>query len=267
MDDNLKTLLPLLRSHVYRLLAQGFLYPQEPLLGLAQQRDKWVAIGEELEELTAPNGAAGNGDFVILNNKSRVALSERLAAVVDALRGMELPALRHEYESTFGHVVSKDCPPYETNYGRAHIFMQAQQLSDIAAFYRAFFMDVSDTVQERADHIGIELEFMHFLTYKEAYARQHHGEEQGQICVDAQQKFLREHLGRWAPVLARMIRRRTKQGVYSALAALLEDFLAVDCRTLGVRPLAVGEKDVHIGAFELDNEACAGCEWAASVEG
>jgi DMSO reductase family type II enzyme chaperone len=265
MDDNLKVLIPLLRSHVYRLLAQGFLYPQESLMELAQQREKWVAIGEELDELTAPNGASGNGDFVILNNKPRIVLSERVAAVVDALQGMELPALRYEYETLFGHVVSKDCPPYETNYGRAHIFMQAQQLSDIAAFYRAFSMDVSDAVKERVDHIGIELEFMHFLTYKEAYAHQHHGEEQAQICVDAQQKFLREHLGRWAPVLARMMQRQTSHGVYSALAALLEDFLSVDCRTLGVRPLAVEEKDVQIGAFELDNEACAGCELVADV--
>jgi len=121
-------------------------------------------------------------------------------------------------------------------------------------------------VKERVDHIGIELEFMHFLTYKEAYAHQHHSEEQAQICVDAQQKFLREHLGRWAPVLARMLRRQTRHGVYGALAALLEDFLSVDCGYLGVRPLAVEEKDVQIGAFALDNEACAGCEWAADVE-
>lgn len=273
MDDNLKVLIPLLRSHVYRLLAQGFLYPQESLIELAQQREKWVAIGAELDELTAPNGASENGDFVILNNKPRIALRQRVAAVVDALHevqerhnGCSLSALREEYETLFGHVVSKDCPPYETNYGRAHIFMQAQQLSDIAAFYRAFFLEVSDAVKERVDHVGIELEFMHFLTYKEAYAQQHHSAEQAQICVDAQRKFLEEHLGRWAPVLARMMQRQTSHGVYGALAALLEDFLAVDCRHLGVRPLRVEEKDAQIGALELDHEACAGCE-LADVQG
>jgi TorA maturation chaperone TorD len=269
MDNNVSVLIPLLRSHVYHLLSQGFLYPQASLLELAKQRDEWLAIGAELDELMASGGKARSDDFVILNNVLTVPLSEQVEAVMDALHGVterhgvrSLQWLREEYEYIFGHVISKDCPPYETNYGKTHIFMQTQQLSDVAAFYRAFYMDVSDDAKERIDHIGIELEFMHFLTYKEAYARQHHGEEQAQICVDAQRKFLKEHLGRWAPLLARLMRRLELRGFYGALAALLENFLAADCRTLGVTPPLFQENDVQVGAFELDNEMCAGCEVA-----
>jgi TorA maturation chaperone TorD len=80
--------------------------------------------------------------------------------------------LQSEYLKIFGNIVGTQCPPYETQYHGAHIFMQAQELADIAGFYRAWGLDLSEQAKERVDHIWVELEFMSYLAFKEAYAAQ-----------------------------------------------------------------------------------------------
>lgn len=39
-----------------------------------------------------------------------------------------------EHRAIFGHVVAHGCPPYETEFGRRHVFGQSQELGDIRGF-------------------------------------------------------------------------------------------------------------------------------------
>ena len=93
-----------------------------------------------------------------------------------------------EFSRIFGHSVSNECPPYETEYGKSHVFQKSQGLGDIAGFYKAFGLEASDKAKERHDHISIELEFMYFLIFKENYARENSRAEESDICKDAQKK-------------------------------------------------------------------------------
>jgi DMSO reductase family type II enzyme chaperone len=227
------------RSGIYRALSLLFLYPDEAWLS---------AMSAEVSKITAllPD----------LLPDERDGLEEAWTNLI----GEDL-ALEHyqaEYRQTFGHTISQECPPYETQYGSAHLFQQAQVLGDIAGFYRAFGLEVSDLAKERLDHIAVELEFMAFLALKEAYALTHDGEEKAAICRDAQRKFLVEHLGRWAPLFAKLLGRKVQEGFYRRLASFLEIFIAAECRSLEARPSTFHEGDLVANAYEPEG-TCFSC--------
>src|ERR1043166_2435740 len=104
--------------------------------------------------------------------------------------------------AAFGHAARGSCPLNEIEYGdiKADPLFQPHRLADLAAFYRAFGLEVASDADERQDHICLELEFMCVLAAKEAYALEHQFEvEDLSMCRNAQKQFLREHLGRWTP--------------------------------------------------------------------
>jgi len=168
------------------------------------------------------------------------AAGEKAAAAVEAAReacaNLTPDALTDDYHRVFGHQVGLDCPLYEALYAPGDVFGQAHCLADIAAFYRAFGLDVGEEVRERPDHLSLELEFMHALEYREAYARSHHGPAEVALLVDAQRAFLRDHLARWAPAFSRLVARKAS-GPYGALAALLSEWVAAETRALDVGPV------------------------------
>lgn len=209
------------RSNIYRLLSGAFLYPDEGLFTRIQD-------GAVVKEL----GAFARG----LVRGGKAALSKGIQNLASSLEGLTLEGLQAEHRRIFGHTISKECPPYETEYSGAHIFRQTQDLGDIAGFYKAFGLKVSENIRERLDHISTQLEFMHFLAYKEAYAHEHHGKKKTEICREAQRKFLEEHLGRWAPLFLGRLAEKAEGGFYKELAQLTGYFLAFEARFLKVQP-------------------------------
>ena len=85
--------------------------------------------------------------------------------------------LRDDHRRVFSNVISLDCPPYETLFGNDHVFGQSYTMGDIAGFYNAFGLQLSQDIHERLDHLSVELEFIHYLAYKESYALLHDGKE------------------------------------------------------------------------------------------
>lgn len=222
----------LVRSQLYRILALAFRHPEAD--GVAT-----------LAELT-PALAGAPGGYVA--EPVREALSELGAA----LQGVALESLQEQYVATFGHVTVPDCPLYETACGMGDAFLQPQILADLAGFYRAFGLEMAGDARERADHLTVELEFMHYLAYREAYALERHGEERTVIMQDAQRRFLEAHLGRWAPVLARAVSGRA-DGALGAAARLLERLLAHEVERGGISPAPVVAEGVPLMIPPVDD--------------
>jgi DMSO reductase family type II enzyme chaperone len=208
------------RSCVYQLLKTAFLYPDEELATL-------VRDGALVRDMRA--GARR----LVMSNKSK--LLKAIQNLESAVDGLTVDDLQEQHGRVFGHTISKECPAYETEYGGPHIFRQTQELGDISGFYTAFGLEVSDTNKERLDHISTELEFMHFLTYKEVYAREHHSSEKIDICREAQKQFFKEHLGRWAPLFLKRLAEKAQSGFYKELAQLTESFLVFEVEFLDVK--------------------------------
>ncbi|MBI3042541.1 MAG: molecular chaperone TorD family protein [Betaproteobacteria bacterium] len=240
------------RSQMYSFLAVALGYPDD--VQLAALKQQYDVLPGSLEKLADPP-----------SKKAVDALRPAIAALTAA-------SLGDGYTRCFGHAMSKDCPPYEAEYGQAHIFQKTHTLADIAGFYRAFGLDLAADSHERVDHISVELEFMHFLCLKEVYALANkHPDEQLALCREAQGKFLRDHVCRWAFGFARRLCAKAGDTLYQELGQLLAAFLEAELRALGLKPAEVAGPDlVEEGAPALP-EAEAGlpqaCEACCGLEG
>jgi len=196
------------RSQIYKFLADAFLYPA----------DNWPEdaplVNEIVRELNAPA-------LIIEHHTLNL---EPCAFNIDQLQS--------EHRRVFG-LAGSLC--YETEYGLPHEFRQSQELADLAGFYRAFGFNVGGLVRERPDHLAVELEFMCALALKEAYAAEKGIAEYVEVSVDAQRKFIEDHLGRWIDLLAQSVALNAIDGPYLALARFASAFVAADAERLGAR--------------------------------
>lgn len=225
------------RSQVYAFLALALSYPDDVHSG---------ALAQRYEPLPESLGVLGDPSSLQACDALRPAMAALTAA-----------ALADGYTRCFGHAMSKDCPPYEAEYGQAHIFQKTHTLADIAGFYRAFGLDLAADSHERVDHVSVELEFMHFLCLKEAHALANgHPAERLALCREAQRRFLREHVCRWAFGFARRLCARAGDTVYRDVGRLLAAFLEAELRALGSTPAEVAGPDmIEEGAQAQPDEA------------
>jgi DMSO reductase family type II enzyme chaperone len=164
------------------------------------------------------------------------------------------------YLACFGHAARGSCPLNEIEYGdiKADPLFQPHRLADLAAFYRAFGLEVTADAGERQDHLCLELEFMCVLAAKEAYAFEHQlPMEQHTQCREAQKKFLREHLGRWMPAFTRRLAAAANDPALRALAEFTRAFVESECVRFGVNP---GSEELSLRPVdEAADRACDSC--------
>lgn len=227
------------RSGIYGFLARALADPSPALLGdvLDQVPDAQACL--DLLDASACAGMLG-----------------RFHA---SLRQMTPEGLCQSHLDCFGHAVSKECPPYEAEYGQSHVFQKADCLADIAGFYRAFGLEPSAELHDRHDHVSVELEFMEFLCAKEAYAlARSHDADAVEMCRHGQRRFLDEHLGAWVFGFADRLTAKADGSPLGFAARLLAGCVADDLRRLGLnadRP-SVAPQEEPPGAATM---ACASC--------
>jgi DMSO reductase family type II enzyme chaperone len=165
-----------------------------------------------------------------------------------------------DYLAAFGHAARGSCPLNEIEYGdiKADPLFQPHRLADLAAFYRAFGLEVAAGAAERHDHICLELEFMCVLAAREAYALEHQADEESlQSGHDVQRKFLREHLGRWLPAFTRRLASTIGSGALATIAGFARHFVLEECARFGV---VSGSEDLLLRpADEEAGNLCASC--------
>jgi DMSO reductase family type II enzyme chaperone len=232
------------RVFVYQFLARAF---EDPAL------ESWTW-------LTDTSTATALESAVRALPNDPVDLDKSVAELIGRLQRDGFEPFQIACVTAFGHAARGDCPLNEIEYGdlKADPLFQPHRLADLAAFYRAFGMEVADGAAERPDHLGMELEFMSVLAAREAYAHEHQLDNEAvAVCRDAQKKFLREHLGRWSPAFARRLARVAVDPALAALAGLLRDFVTAECARFGV---AAGSEDLLLRPVDEAAESlCASC--------
>ena len=150
----------------------------------------------------------------------------------------ELDLLEEGLEGEYNRLFRTElaCTPYETEYDPLCSMRKGQELSDILGFYTAFGLRLSDDVKELPDHIAVELEFMSLLHLKEAYAIQNGWEDEVAICLEAQGKFLKDHLGRWIFSFCQGLEKSSRVGLYKSLSRLLGQFIGHEMKRMGIEP-------------------------------
>jgi DMSO reductase family type II enzyme chaperone len=232
------------RSFVYRFLARAY---EDP-------------IEKAWEEL------ASEASLEMLNSAVRTLpiAAPLLNEAALALRSQFKPSLFEPffaaYLSAFGHAARGRCPLNEIEYGdiKADPLFQPHRLADLAAFYRAFGLEIAEDADERQDHICLELEFMCVLAAKEAYALEYQLDSDAlSLCRDAQKRFLREHLGRWTPAFTRRLARMAADSPLAALANFTRVVVEADCCLFGI---TVGSEDLFLRPVDDTAESlCNSC--------
>lgn len=191
---------------------------------------------ETVERVASSGGAGALADAVaVLDADGGTNLApfvRRLAATGDR----RLSDLENSFPRLFGHTARGVVPPYESEYGEDSLFLPAQEMSDLAAFYRAFGLTLNSEAHERIDHISCECEFLLILGRKEAYAIERNDSAMLNATERAARLFLRDHLGRWAPAFGRKLAREDRDGFYGTLGNLCHAFVTWECARLGVAP-------------------------------
>lgn len=238
------------RSKVYLLISWSLLFPEDDEFLDYLQSGEFVEDGraaiQGLEKALA--GAGGERAAQRLQAISQM-LDDVERWVAAECSNWKLEDLQAEHRRVFSNVITLDCPPYETLFGNDHVFAQSHVMGDIAGFYKAFGVELSKDIHERLDHLSVELEFMHFLAYKESYALCHDGPEKTQIVVDAQTKFVKNHIGRWVPLFSRMLSKKSDSGLFRFIADICGAWMDLEAAYLGVSPQPYSETDYRPATF------------------
>jgi TorA maturation chaperone TorD len=226
---------------LYRFLAAALADPRWPgrldAVGDAERQMVEAAVRKLLDA----ERKAANDEALTMTPLDEAEVARLVATAAESIGRPE------EYYRVFGLVTCHDCPPYETEYQPVtDAFFRAQEMADIAGFYRAFGLAVRRDLGERPDHIALELEFMALLLAKGRLAVAENdparSAQRAAVCDDAQIAFFRDHLGWWAGGFAQLVQQKAQSGPLAAASRLLALLIARDRERLKLpacqRPVA-----------------------------
>ncbi len=201
---------PYVRCSIYKLLSLGFRYPKVEVFKTFQSGEFFDEIRNHVFSLPHLNtGQAFPGK--IQNELEGVDFGDFEAGFVETFdAGSPLPP----------------CPPYEGFYGEKS---RTAVLLEVSEFYRHFGLKMSqkEGKRELPDHISAELEFLHFLTFKEAQAIMNDDKEFLKGDLLAQKDFLERHLLKWVPEFCERL-MNSDMPFYARLARVTSVFLACE---------------------------------------
>ncbi|MCF8721156.1 TorD/DmsD family molecular chaperone [Nitrospina gracilis] len=233
--------LHLARGRVYDILSNAFSYPWNR---------KFFRPKSLLEPL----------DVLLLNEEDWGTAKEIVTRFGKYLPRMALKQVQQEYVRVFGHAVSQECPPYEMQYGtEGGIQSQTDVLIQLGGFYETFgFEFPKNRGKERVDHIAVELAFMGYLCFREAYGiTNDHDEKKISIIRQSVKKFLRNHIGRWTPLFSIFTARKAERGLYKDLVDVMSLFIHNECVLLDVKPIKVEEPEYRSLSYSMENDLIA----------
>lgn len=101
---------------------------------------------------------------------------------------------------------------------------------EVSEFYNFFGLRMSQDKREFPDHICAELEFLHFLTFKEALNEGMEEKLKGYLL--AQKDFLELHLIQWGPEFFLKLQNSADVPFYALLAQIASQFIASEYELL-----------------------------------
>lgn len=207
---------PTVRSAIYNLLSQSFRYP-------TPERFERLQSGDGLADLWGKLALVPHFQTLAKDWASR---KDEVQRALEAVRQEDLQA---GYVGTFD-VGAPDppCPPYEGVYLKG--VERTGHLIRLGELYKHFGLKLSQEEGQRelADHLCVELQFLHFLAFKEAQAGDEQQEELLQGYLRAQRDFLERHLVGWLPVFQARLEATCPVPVYVLLGELLTRITALD---------------------------------------
>ena len=191
------------RSRLYALLAQGFCFPSADFHrslrdGLYRKGICLLAEGLPYPLPIAAEGLVSSGGYV---------------------------ELQSEYIRLF-EVGPKSRPPYPLYEGERRSGARMRIMEELVRFYEHFGLSLSTEERELPDHLAVELEFLHYLTFKEAAALA--GRLDPGSYRKAEIDFLDRHPAPYLSAMRAKIVDGHAEPPFEALTCVADDFLRAD---------------------------------------
>ncbi len=192
-----------LRQGVYRLLALGFSYPSPRLVE--------TAAG-------APAALDAYGLFDFSFSLDVVEASAEVAR--SSLEELEVAYIAL-FEAGLGGTA---CSLFESDHlADPRLGQVAEVRSAVRRTLLRFGLTLEGTLPDMVDHLSTELDAMALLCSREVTDWETSGRPGRSLSH--QRELFEDHLGRWAPSLARQVRDAARHPAYTALAAALAAFV------------------------------------------
>jgi len=194
------------RSRAYAAFTEMFEYPDKEYFEAVRSGSLAEALREVLRNVDPSLVEGADGDWEALSNA-----------------GDGEDDLAVEFTRLFDVGASgPPCPLYGGLYGGARM----KTMEEAVRFYNHFGLTLSDSPHELPDHLTTELEFLHFLAFREAQTLE--GGEDAGPYRRAQRDFLARHLGRWIPKMREKLATKNPMPFFLSLVSQLEAFLLND---------------------------------------
>ena len=150
----------------------------------------------------------------------------KMQADIERRDGLEY--LKVDHARLFVGPFNLMAPPYGSVYLEGERRVMGASTADVQERYKAAGLDMSVDFKDAPDHIAAELEFMHFLIFKEIKASSQSDVNGIVTSLLNQQSFLEIHLGAWVSEFAANVIDNAKTSFYRNLARATEAFLGYD---------------------------------------
>ncbi len=210
MSVQFDPLAPAIRSNIYKSLSRGFRYP-------TTEAFKKFRDGGFLEELMV--------NIIALPYNKDLAEQVLQNEIIQDIAEITFEDFESGFIRTFD--TGATSPPYEGFYTGD---LRTAVLIGVSEFYKQFGLTMSRKKgkHEHPDHICAELEFLHFLTFKEAQVVKEENHELLMVYRIAQKDFLEHHLIQWVPKFHERLQNSARLSFYTGLARITSEFLAMD---------------------------------------
>lgn len=138
----------------------------------------------------------------------------------------DLESLRVDYAKLFVGPFEVLAPPYGSVYLENADRVMTESTIDVMNRYQSVGLDTE--IDEPADHVAAELEFMYALIVREVEAIANDEYETAREYLERQRSFLHDHLGAWIDDFTAAVEENTETAFYEHLARETKAFVGKD---------------------------------------
>jgi TorA maturation chaperone TorD len=151
--------------------------------------------------------------------------------------GLELPqfkALKDDHLQLFIGLGKVIAPMWESVYFSEKRLLFQEQTIQVREWYARFGLQGEKINNEPDDHIGLEMLFIAHLATLALQAIEQDDQRTFNEVLQAQRDFLSEHLLRWGPVWAKLVKKNAATDFYRGIAHLTHGALLATAETLQI---------------------------------
>ena len=193
----------------------GFSYPNEKMYDEIKSKNYLSGIKKSLFDI----------DLKIEDDK-HIGFEEILS-----LKDISYDSFEAGYISSFeANVPQPKCSLYEGHFRKE--VSRNNILLELKAFYQNFGLEKSDVFKDYDDHISMELEFMHFLTFKEWQSSETKLDKKPYF--NCQRDFVERHLSKWIFEFCDKVNNKVELKFFHTLADITHALVKSDIKRLNL---------------------------------